>query len=72
MFELPDKMQNTERPTYDAFYNKLRRCNPVEDEHTNYFNLLKSRLATEQVVIKLKLSKPPPTGIYTYQYLQQS
>ena len=33
--------------------------------------MLKSELTTEQAVVKLKLSKPPPTGIENYQYLQQ-
>ena len=32
---------------------------------------MKSRLTTEQAVVKLKLSKPPPFGIENYQYLQQ-
>ena len=64
-------MQNTELPPYDAFYSKLRSCNPLEAEYTDYFNSLKSGLTTEQAVVKLKLSKPPPTGIEKYQYLQQ-
>ena len=55
----PDKMLNTEVPPYDAFYSKLRSCTPFEPEYTNYVNLLKSGLTTEQAVIKLKLSKPP-------------
>ena len=58
-------------PPYDAFYSKLRNCNPLEAEYTDYIILLKSGLTTEQAVIKLKLSKPPPTGIEIYQYLQQ-
>ena len=70
-FDHPDKMQNTELPPYDAFYSKLRKGNPLEAEYTDYVNLLKSGLTTEQAVIKLKLPKPPPTGIETYQYLQQ-
>ena len=70
-FDHPDKMQNTELPPYDAFYSKLRSCNPLEAEYTDYVNLLKSGLSTEQAVIKLKLSKPPPTGIENYHYLQQ-
>ena len=37
----------------------------------DYVNLLKSGFTTEQAVVKLKLSKPPPTGIENYQYLQQ-
>ena len=70
-FDHPDKMQNAELAPYDAFYSKLRSCNLLETEYTDYVNLLKSRLSTEQAVIKLKLSKPPPTGIENYHYLQQ-
>ena len=70
-FDHPDKMQNTEFPPYDAFYSKLRSCNHLEAEYTDYVNLLKSGLTTEQAVVKLKLSKPPPTGMENYQYLQQ-
>ena len=64
-------MQNPELPPYDVFYSKLRSCNPLETEYTDYVNQLKSGLTTEQAVIKLKLSKPPPTGIENYHYLQQ-
>ena len=70
-FDHPDKLQNPELPPCDAFYSKLRSCNPLETEYTDYVNLLKSGLTTEQAVIKLKLSKPPPTGIENYHYLQQ-
>ena len=69
-FDHPDKMQSTELPPYDAFYTKLRSCNPLEAEHTDYVNLLESGLTTEQAVVKLTLSKPPPTGIENYHYLQ--
>ena len=69
-FDHPDKMQNTELPPFVAFYSKVRSCNPLEAEYTDYVNLLKSGLTTEQAVVKLKLSKPPPTGIENYQYLQ--
>ena len=70
-FDHPDRMQNTEFPPYDASYSKLRSCNPLEAEYTDYVNLLKSRLTTKQAVIKLKLLKPPATGIENYQYLQK-
>ena len=70
-FDHPDQMQNTELRPHDAFYSKLRSCNPLEAEFTDYVNLLKSGLTSEQAVVKLKLSKPPPTGIENYQYLQQ-
>ena len=70
-FDHPDKMQDTELPPYDSFYSKLGSCNALEAEYTDYVNLLKSGLTTEQAVVKLKLSKPPPTGIENYHYLQQ-
>ena len=70
-FDHPDKMQITELPPYDSFYSRLRSCNALEAENTDYVNLLKSGMTTEQAVVKLKLSKPPPTGIENYQYLQQ-
>ena len=64
-------MQNTEVPPYDAFHSKLRSCNPLEPEYTDCVNLIKSGMTTDQVVIKLKLSKPPPTVVKNYHYLQQ-
>ena len=65
------KLQNTELPPYDAFYNKLCSCDPLEAEYTDDVDLLRSGLSTEQTVIILKLPKPPPTVIENYQYLQQ-
>ena len=70
-YDYPDKMQNTELPPYDAFSSKLRSCNPLEAEYMDYVNPLKKGLTTEKAVVKLKLLKPPPTGIENYQYLQQ-
>ena len=64
-------MQNTELPPYEAFYSKLRTCNLLEAEYRDYVNLLKSGLTTEQAVIRIKLSKSPPTGIEIHQCLQQ-
>ena len=62
-FDHSDKMQNTELPPYEAFYSKRRSCNPLEADYTEYVNLLKSGLTTEQEVVKLKLSKPPLLGL---------
>ena len=64
-------MQRTELPHYDAFHSKLRSFNPFEADYTDYVNPLKSGLTTEQAVVKLKLSKPSPTGNENYHYLQQ-
>ena len=46
-FDHPDKMQKTEFPAFDAFYSKLRSCNPLETECTDFVNLLKIELTTE-------------------------
>ena len=70
-FDHLDILQNPELPPYDAFYSEFCSCNLLETEYTDYVNLLKSGLTTEQAVIKLKLSKPAPTGIENYLYLQQ-
>ena len=64
-------MQNTERPPYDVFDSELRSCNHLEAWYKNYVNLLKSVLTTEQSGVKFKMSKPTPTGVESYQYLQQ-
>ena len=64
-------MQNTELPPFDAFNSKLRSCNHLEARYTDYVDLLKSGLTTEQALVKLKLSKPPRTGVENYEYLQQ-
>ena len=69
-FDHPDKLQNTELPPYDTFDSRLCSCNPLEAEYTDYLKLLKSGLTTEQAVLKLKLSKPPATGIENYQNLR--
>ena len=41
-FDTPDKLHNTELPPQVAFYSKLRSCNPLEAEYTDYVNSLKS------------------------------
>ena len=64
-------MQNTELPPYDAFYSKLRNCNPLETKYMDYVNVLRSVVTQKQAVIKLKLLKPPRTGIENYQYVIQ-
>ena len=64
-------MQKTELPPCDALHSKLRSYNPLETKYTVYVNLLESELTTEQAVVNLKLSKPPPTGIENCQHLKQ-
>ena len=71
-FDHPDNLQNTELSPYDVFHCTLRSCIPLEAEYTDYVHLFNSRVTTEQPVVKLKLSKPLPTGIEIYHYLQQT
>ena len=63
--------QGAELPAYDAFSSNYRSSNPPEAEYTEKINLLKNGLTLEQVVNKMKLSRPAPNGIEKYQYLQQ-
>ena len=69
-FDHPDNMQNTELPSYDAFYCKLLSCNPLETENTDYAKLLISGLTTKQDVIKLILAKPIPAGTENNIYIR--
>ena len=51
------KQQNTECPTYDAFYSKDPSCDAVQADYNKYVNLLIFGMTREQAAIKLKLSK---------------
>ena len=68
-FDCPQKMNNSELPPYDAFFNKLRNVNPPEKDYSDYQKLLSSRLKTDEALSKKKLCKPPPSGEENYQYL---
>ena len=70
-FVHPGQMQNTELLSYDMFYSKLRCCYPLEAVYTDYVNLVKSGMTTEQTVAKLKLTKPPPSEFENYQILKK-
>ena len=69
-FDHPDKIQSTKLPPYNAFHCKFCRCDSLKAEYI-YDKLLESEMATEQAVVKLKVSTRPPTGVRKYQYLQQ-
>ena len=68
-FDCPQKMNNSELPPYDAFFSKLRNVNPLEKSYSDYQELLSSGLKTEEVLSKMKVFKPPPSGEENYQYL---
>ena len=55
----------------DAFYSKLLSENSLEAEYRVDVIFLKIGKTTDQTVVKLKLSKPLPSEIYNFQYLQE-
>ena len=71
MLDNPDRMQNAEIPTDEAFYSKLCSCFFPETKYADNIKLLKSGLNKEKSFIKLKLRKPHPSKIETYHYFQQ-
>ena len=46
-------------------YEWFDHPNPLETDHTDYVNLLKNGLTTEQAIVKSKLSKPPLLALRT-------
>ena len=68
-FDCPQKMNKSELPPYDAFFNKLRNVNPLEKDYSDYQNLLSSGLKTEEALSKMKLPKHPTLGEVNYQCL---
>ena len=68
-FDCPQKMKSSELPPYDAFFSKHRNVNPFEKDYSDYQKLLSNGLNSEEALSKMKLSKPPPSGEESYQYL---
>ena len=69
-FDQPEKMQNLEPPRMMLSTVNFAAATSSE-QYMDYVNVLQNGLTTEKAVIKLKRSKPPPTGIENYHYLQQ-
>ena len=68
-FDCPEKLNDTQLPPYESFFNKLRNSNPLESDYTEYEKMLKSGSAAESAMTKLRLSQPPLTGKQNYEYL---
>ena len=60
-----------ELPPYNAPCSNFLSFNPLGAKYIDYVNLQKNGMTTEQAIVKLKLSKPPPKGIENYQYLEK-
>ena len=69
-FERLDEMEK-HFPLCDTFYSKTRSFTPTETENTKHVNLVRSGMTAEQVVAKMRLSKPPTAGVQIYQNLQK-
>ena len=69
-FDCPKKMNNKELPPYDYFFSILRYSNPLEKNYNDFQNLVNSGFTTEQLVIKLRMDRIPPTGAENYFFLQ--
>ena len=70
-FDNVEKLSQQSLPSYDAFYSRLRNCNPLDKTFSDYQNHLKAGCSSEEALRKLKLSEIPPTGEENYAYLQQ-
>ena len=68
-FDCPEKLNDTQLPPYEPFFNKLRISNPLESDYTEYEKLLKSGSSPESALSKMRLSQPPLTGKQNYEYL---
>ena len=63
-------MNNRELPPYESFFSVLRNSNPLEKGYNDFQNLVNSGLTTEQVVVKLRMDRIPPTSAENYSKLQ--
>ena len=61
-FDCSEKTNNKKLAPYDTFFNILHKSNPLEIDYNDFQNLVKSGLATEQAVAKLRMDRIPATG----------
>ena len=55
-FDTPNKLDEQQLPSYDAFYSKLKNSNPLDKEYDYFQKLLNTGLTKEQALKK-------PTGL---------
>jgi hypothetical protein len=70
-FDSPDKLDQTELPSYESFFSKLKNFNPLEKGYNDYKALIDSGSSHEVALKKLRLKTTPPTGKENYDYLQE-
>ena len=71
-FDNPDKLDFPELPPYEAFFNKLRNNNPLDQDFLDYERLRKSGFDEQQALKELQIKTVPPIGLDNYNYLQET
>ena len=71
MLRSPQILHETDFLRYDTYTN-LCSCDPQEAQYNDYVNIKRSGMTTKHAVSKMKLSKPPPTGIENYHNLEEN
>ena len=61
MIRKSTKTNNSDVPTYVAFFSRFRNVNPLEKDYSDYQDLRSCGLKTEDALSQLKFSKPPPS-----------
>ena len=67
-FDSPEKLDATFMPPCFCFFSKLRNCNPVEKEFTDFTKLLNSGFSQQESLKKLRLKNVPTSGIDNYNF----
>ena len=67
------KLDETEMPSYDAFFSKLKNGNTLEFEYNSYLEkLCKNKGNVETTLQSLHLETPPKSGIENYLHLKET
>ena len=69
-FDIPDKLDCTELPPFEAFFSKLRNHNPLEKDFNDYQKLVNGEFNQQSILKKLRSQSVPPTGFENYFYLK--
>ena len=64
-------LNNKNLPAYDAFHNKLRRCNLLEERYLDCKKPCSRGLTFDSALVKLRFSEIHPTGAQNFLFLQK-
>ena len=60
-FDTLNKLDEQQLPSYDGFYSKLTKSNPLDKEYDDFQKLLNTEITEEQALKKLGVKTKPPT-----------